>query len=50
MSQLLARMARTLSVHWKRSLAAAIGVLVLLVLAAGVAGQATDDYAVPGAE
>jgi RND superfamily putative drug exporter len=50
MSQLLARMARTLSVHWKRSLAAAIGVLVLLVLAAGVAGQATDDYAVPGTE
>ncbi|MEA2287194.1 MAG: hypothetical protein QOJ21_3237, partial [Solirubrobacteraceae bacterium] len=50
MSQLLARMARALSVHWKRSLAAAIGVLVLLVLAAGVAGQAKDDYAVPGAE
>ena len=35
MSQLLARMARTLSSHWKRSLAAALGVLVLLVLAAG---------------
>jgi RND superfamily putative drug exporter len=50
MSQLLARLARTLSSHWKRSLAAAVGVLVLLVLAAGVAGSASDDYALPGAE
>jgi RND superfamily putative drug exporter len=47
---LLARMARTLSLHWKRSLAAAVGVVVLLVLAAGVAGEASDDYALPGAE
>ncbi len=44
MPQLLARMARTLSSHWKRSLAAAVGVLVLLVLAAGASGEATDDY------
>jgi RND superfamily putative drug exporter len=50
MSQLLARMARTLSSHWKRSLAAAVGVLVLLVLAAGAGGEATDDYSLPGAE
>jgi RND superfamily putative drug exporter len=50
LSQLLARGARTLSSHWKRSLAAAVGVLVLLVLAAGVAGQASDDYSLPGAE
>jgi RND superfamily putative drug exporter len=50
MSQLLARMARALSARWKRSLAAAVGVLVLLVLAAGVAGQASDDYSLPGAE
>ncbi|HTE64474.1 MAG TPA: MMPL family transporter, partial [Solirubrobacteraceae bacterium] len=50
MSQLLARLARTLSSHWKRSLAGAVGVLVLLVLAAGVAGQATDDYSLPGSE
>ena len=50
MSQLLARLARTLSAHWKRSLAAAIGVLVLLVLAAGAAGEASDDYSLPGAE
>jgi RND superfamily putative drug exporter len=50
MSQLLARLARTLSSHWKRSLVAAVGVLVLLVLAAGAAGKASDDYSVPGAE
>ena len=50
MSQLLARMARTLSSHWKRSLAAAIGVLLLLVLAAGAGGEAADDYSLPGTE
>jgi RND superfamily putative drug exporter len=50
MSQLLARLARTMSLHWRRSLAAAIGVLVLLVLAAGVAGDATDDFSLPGSE
>ena len=50
MSQLLARLARTLSSHWKRSLAAAVGVLVLLVLAAGAGGEAADDYSLPGAE
>ena len=49
-SGLLARVARTLASHWKRSLAAAIGVLVLLVLAAGVSGEAADDYSVPGTE
>jgi putative drug exporter of the RND superfamily len=47
---LLARLARTLSSHWKRSLAAAVGVLVLLGLAAGGAGKASDDYSLPGAE
>ena len=50
MSQLLARLARTLSSHWKRSLAAAIGVLVLLVLAASLADQPADDFSLPGAE
>jgi RND superfamily putative drug exporter len=50
MSQLLARMARTLSSHWKRSLAAAVGVLVLLVVAAGAADEVADDYSLPGAE
>jgi RND superfamily putative drug exporter len=49
-SGLLARVARTLSSHWKRSLAAAIGVVVLLVLAAGTAGKSTDDFAIPGTE
>jgi RND superfamily putative drug exporter len=47
---LLARMARTLSLHWKRSLAAAVGIVVLLVLAAGASGGASDDYSLPGAE
>src|ERR687894_607900 len=50
MSQLLARMARTLSTHWKRSLAAAIGVLVLLALAAAAGGESSDDYSVPGTD
>jgi RND superfamily putative drug exporter len=50
MSQFLARLARTLSSHWKRSLLAAVGVLVLLILAAGAADQASDDYSLPGAE
>src|SRR4051794_38251402 len=50
MSQLLARLARTLSSHWKRSLVAALAVVVLLVLAAGAAGGASDDYSLPGAE
>ncbi len=50
MSQLLARMSRTLASHWKRSLAAAVGVLVLLVLAASASSGATDDFSLPGAE
>ena len=50
MSQLLARLARTLSSHWKRSLAAAVGVLVFLVLAASLADQPVDDVSLPGAE
>jgi RND superfamily putative drug exporter len=47
---ILARVARTLSSHWKRSLAAAVGVLVLLALAAGASGGATDDLSLPGTE
>src|SRR4051812_29743942 len=50
MSQLLARLARSVSTHWKRSLAAAAGILVLLAIAASAGGQAVDDYAVPGTE
>jgi RND superfamily putative drug exporter len=49
-SRFVARMARILSSHWKRSLGAAVGVLVLLVLAAAVSGDATDDYSLPGSE
>ncbi len=47
---LLAGIGRALSGHWKRSLAGAVGVLVLLVLAAALAGDATDDYSLPGSE
>jgi RND superfamily putative drug exporter len=47
---ILARVARTLSSHWKRSLAAAVGVLVLLALAAGASGGAADDLSLPGTE
>jgi RND superfamily putative drug exporter len=50
MSLLLSRFARTFAAHWKRSLAGAVVVLVLLVLAAAGAGDATDDYAIPGTE
>ena len=50
MSQLLARIARNLSSHWKRSLAAAIAVLVLLALVAGASEGASDDFTLPGTE
>src|SRR3954453_18719104 len=50
LSGLLARLARSLSLHWKRSLAAAVGVVVLLALAAGAAGPSSDDFSLPGAE
>jgi len=49
-SGFLASVARTLSLRWKRSLAAAVGVLVLLVLAAGAGGKGSDDYSIPGTE
>ena len=50
MSQLLAHLARSLSSHWKRGLAAALAVVVLLGLAVGAGGEASDDYSVPGTE
>jgi putative drug exporter of the RND superfamily len=50
MSLLLARLARTLTSHWKRSLLAAIVVLVLLGAAAGAGGEAADDFSIPGTE
>ncbi len=50
MSLLLARLARTLTQHWKRSLLAALAVVVLLGAAAGAGGQAADDFSIPGTE
>jgi RND superfamily putative drug exporter len=50
MSLLLARMARTITQHWVRSLFAAIAVIVLLGAAAGAGGEAADDFSIPGTE
>ena len=50
MSHFLAALARALTHHWKRSLAVAIGALILLGIAAGTAGPAPDDYSAPGTE
>ncbi len=50
MSELLARLARTLAQYWKRSLAVAIVVLLLLGAAAGAGGEAADDFSIPGTE
>jgi putative drug exporter of the RND superfamily len=50
MSHLLARLARTLTHHWKRSLVAAILVLFLIGAAAGAGGETADDFEVPGTE
>jgi RND superfamily putative drug exporter len=50
MSSLLARLARTLTHHWKRGLAGAIVVVVLLGAAAGAGGKAADDFSIPGTE
>jgi RND superfamily putative drug exporter len=51
MSAALARIARTLTHHWKRGLAGALAVVVLLGVAAGAAGgPAPDDFEIPGTE
>jgi RND superfamily putative drug exporter len=50
MSLLLARLARTLTQHWKRGLAGAVVVVVLLGAAAGAGGEAADDFNIPGTE
>jgi RND superfamily putative drug exporter len=50
MSSLLARLARSITHHWKRSLAAVVVVLILLGAAAGAGGPVADDFEVPGAE
>lgn len=50
MSSLLARLARVLTHNWKRSLAAAIVVIILLGVAAGAGEPAADDFSAPGTE
>src|SRR3954451_15828905 len=50
MSSLLARLARSITHHWKRSLAAAVAVLIILGAIAGAGGQAADDFSIPGTE
>ncbi len=50
MSLQLARLARTLSHHWKRSLIAAIAVILVLGALAGTGGTPVDDFSIPGTE
>ncbi|MEV4423089.1 MMPL family transporter, partial [Patulibacter sp. NPDC049589] len=51
MSSLLARIARALTHHWKRTLAAALATVVVLGIIAGTAGgPAADDFKIPGTE
>jgi RND superfamily putative drug exporter len=50
MSELLARLARSLTHRWKRSLLVAVLVIVALMGAASQAGQAVDDFSAPGTE
>jgi putative drug exporter of the RND superfamily len=50
MSAALARIARALTTHWKRSLLAAVLTIVALGAIAGASQPAADDFNVPGAE
>jgi RND superfamily putative drug exporter len=51
MSSLLARIARVLAHHWKRSLAVALAVVIGLgILAGTVGGTSSDDFSIPGTE
>jgi RND superfamily putative drug exporter len=50
MSLLLARIARSLTQHWKRSLVGAVVVIFLLGAAAGAGGEGADDFSIPGTE
>lgn len=51
MSSLLARIARSLTLHWKRSLAFAVAtVIVLGGLAGTVGGMPPEDFDIPGTE
>ena len=50
MSSLLARIARALTHYWKRSLAGALLVVILIGVAAGTSSPAADDFSAPGTE
>jgi RND superfamily putative drug exporter len=51
MSSALARIARALTHHWKRGLAGALAVIVLLAALAGASGgPAPSDFQIPGTE
>ena len=50
MSELLARLARTLTHRWKVSALVAFLVVVALGAAAGAGGEAADDFSAPGTE
>ncbi len=51
MSDALARLARTLTHHWKRSLLVALATVIALGAVAGTAGgPAADDFEIPGTE
>ena len=50
MSRFLARIARNLTHRWKRGLLAAIASLAVLIVLAGTASPAADDWNVPGTE
>src|SRR5205085_25706 len=50
MSSLLARIARALTSHWKRSLGAAVLVIIALGFLSSNAETPVDDFKIPGAE
>ena len=50
MPRTLARLARTLTTHWKRSMVAALVTLVALGALAGASTKPADSFTIPGAE
>ncbi|HTE61646.1 MAG TPA: MMPL family transporter [Solirubrobacteraceae bacterium] len=50
MSDVLARMARTLTHRWRRSLVVSLAAVAVLGVLAASGNPATDDFAVPGSE
>ena len=50
MSELLARLARTLTHRWKISAVVAFLVVVVIGAAASAGGEAADDFSAPGTE